>query len=218
MLKAYTLALGWVTLSQILPGPNLLAVIGTACGQGRRAAVFVALGVATAIFFWVALAAFGLAALFAEFPSLLAFLKVVGGAYLCYLAIKAFARASRRRRQVFAADTTNWSVFAAWRHGLAVNLTNPKSAMMWAAVATFLFSSGLTAFQVFAFAPIGFGTALVIYGSYALLFSSDTAGNMYHRAGWLVEAAFGIFLGLLGLNLLFDELSLPSAWLPATGR
>ena len=202
MLKAYILALGWVTLSQILPGPNLMAVIGAAYGQGRRAALCVALGVATAIFVWMALAAFGLAALFAKFPLLLTVLKIVGGGYLCYLGVRAFTRSSRRRKQTFEADTTGWSVIGAWRHGMIVNLTNPKSAMMWGAVATFLFSSGLTAQQVCAFAPIGFLTALIIYGGYGLLFSSDTASNIYSRAGWAIEAAFGVVLVLVGLSLL----------------
>lgn len=202
MVNAYIVALGWVTLSQILPGPNLLAVIGVACGQGRRAAVCVALGVATAIFAWVALAAFGLAALFTKFPVLLTILRVAGGSYFCYLGIKAFARLGRRRRQTFEADTTSWSLFGAWRHGVVVNLTNPKSAMMWVAVATFLFSSGMTALQVFAFAPIGFFTALTIYGGYGLIFSSNPVSDIYQRAGWIVEAAFSVILSFIGVSLI----------------
>jgi threonine/homoserine/homoserine lactone efflux protein len=53
MLEAYLVTLAGVLLGQIAPGPNLLAVAGAALGQGRRAAGFVALGVATAIFAWL---------------------------------------------------------------------------------------------------------------------------------------------------------------------
>lgn len=206
MAEIYLITLAGVALGQLLPGPNLLAVAGAALGQGRNAAMFVALGVATAIFAWVTLAAFGLAALLSVFPSLLTALKFVGGGYLGYLAIRALRAAARGGEPALRSDGANWTPLEAWRRGLLINLTNPKSALMWGAVATFLFGSGLSAPQVLGFAPIGFASALVVYGIYGVLFSSGLAKRAYARFARGVEALFGLAFGMIGGKLVADGL------------
>ncbi|MBA3677594.1 MAG: LysE family translocator [Sphingosinicella sp.] len=207
MIEIYLLTLAGIVLGQILPGPNLLAVAGAALGQGRKAAMFVALGVATAIFAWVALAAFGLGALLAVFPALLTAMKLIGGAYLCFLALKAFRSAARGDAAAFGATHAIWSARQAWRHGLLVNITNPKSALMWGAVATFLFGSGLSPLQVLGFAPLGFMSALTVYSIYAMLFSSSTARGSYGRFARHVQALFGLAFGAIGGKLVADGCS-----------
>lgn len=194
-------------LGQIASGPNLLAVAGAALGQGRRAAIFVALGVATAIFVWVALAAMGLATLLALYPSLLTAMKLLGGGYLCFLALRALRAAMRAGDPAFRTAPADWTRLGAWRRGVLVNLTNPKSALMWAAVATFLFGSGLDAQQVMGFAPIGFASALVVYGTYGMLFSSGLGRRGYARFARRVEALFGLAFGAIGGKLLADGIA-----------
>lgn len=204
MLEVYLITFVGIVLGQISPGPNLLAVAGAALGQGRRAAVFVALGVSTAILVWVTVAAFGLATLLAIFPSLLTAMKLLGGGYLCYLALKALRAAGRSGDPTFQASRLDWTPLEAWRRGLLVNLTNPKSALMWGAVATFLFGSGLSAPQVLGFAPIGFTSALVIYSTYGVLFSSGLAKRAYARFARGIEALFGLAFGAIGGKLVAD--------------
>jgi threonine efflux protein len=204
VLEIYLITLAGVVLGQIAPGPNLLAVVGAALGQGRRAAFFIALGVATAIFAWVSVAAFGLAALLAVYPSLLILMKLLGGSYLCFLSGRALVAAWRGGDPSFRASRTEWTPLAAWRRGFLVNITNPKSALMWSAVATFLYGSGLSAPQVLGFAPIGFVSSLIVYGTYGTLFSSGVAKRAYARFARGVEAMFGLAFGALGGKLLAD--------------
>lgn len=205
MLHAYLVTLTGLALAQIAPGPNLLAVAGAALGQGRVAAVFTALGIATAIFVWVSLVAFGLGTVLLVYPSLLTGMKLLGGGYLCFLAAKALLAARRGGATAFHADArTDLTPGAAWRRGLLVNLTNPKSALVWAAVGTFLYGSGLSAAQVAGFAPVGFTSALLIYGTYGLLFSSGPARRTYGRFAHLFEAMFGLAFGVIGGKLVLD--------------
>jgi threonine efflux protein len=204
MLEVYLVTLAGLVLGQMAPGPNLLAVAGAALGQGRRAAVFVTLGVATAIFVWVSVAAFGLASVLALYPSLLTAMKLLGGGYLCWLALNGLRAAWRGGDPAFRASQADWTPLNAWRHGLLVNITNPKSALLWAAVSTFLFGSGLSAAQVWAFAPIGFASALVVYGAYGLLFSSGLARRAYARSARSIEALFGLAFGAIGGKLVAD--------------
>ncbi|HET7410453.1 MAG TPA: LysE family translocator [Paracoccaceae bacterium] len=207
MLEAYILTLTGVALGQLSPGPNLLAVAGSALGQGRRAAVMTALGIATAIFVWVTTAAFGLAVLIALYPPLLIAMKLAGGGYLCFIALKALRAAWSGSTVSFReSHTATTPTAAAWRRGFLINITNPKSALLWSAVATFLFGSGLTTTQVLGFAPIGFASAFVIYGIYALLFSMEIAKRGYARFARGVEGLFGVAFGALGGALIADGL------------
>ncbi|MYZ49660.1 LysE family translocator [Propylenella binzhouense] len=204
MLNAYLLALGGLFLAQIAPGPNLMAVAGAALGQGRRIAFFVALGIASAILVWMSLATFGLAALLAIHPGLLTAMKLLGGGYLCFVALRAFRAAWIGLPPRLGAERATWTRAQAWRRGILVNLTNPKSALAWTALATFLYGSGLSAPAVLAFAPLGCLSALIVYGSYGTLFSSGLAKRAYARFARAIEALFGLAFGAIGAELLAD--------------
>lgn len=206
MLKIYAITLAGLVLGQLAPGPNLLAVASVALGKGREHAVLVALGVAIAVFGWVAIAALGLATLLVMWPSLLIAMKLLGGAYLCFLALRALAAALRGGAPALAAAGSALTAAGAVRRGILVNLTNPKSALMWAAIATFLFGSGLSAPQVLGFAPLAFVSALAVYGAYALLLSSPSAQRIYGRFARSLEASFAAGFGVLGGRLVTDGL------------
>jgi threonine efflux protein len=204
MLNVYLMTLTGVVLAQVAPGPNLLAVAGAALGQGLRAALCVTLGVATAIFVWVTVTTFGLATLLVIYPPLFIAMKILGGGYLCFLAFRSLRSALNGKDTSFTANRSAWTPVGAWRRGLLVNLSNPKSALMWGAITTFMFSSGLSTVQVLGFAPIGFASALVVYGVYGVLFSTNVAKRIYARFTRSVQAMFGAAFGALGGGLIFD--------------
>lgn len=75
------------------PGPNVLAVMGTSMGVGRKPGIALALGVAVGSFTWALFTAIGLSALLATYAAALIVIKVFGGLYLLWLAYKAFRSA-----------------------------------------------------------------------------------------------------------------------------
>ena len=80
-------------------------------------------------------------------------------------------------------------------------MTNPKAALMWVAVSMFLASAGLSGPL---FLLIGLGAALsamLIYGGYALVFSTGIAVRTYGRFFRLIEASFGAVFGFVGTKL-----------------
>lgn len=206
MLHAYLLALSGIALAQAAPGPNMIAVASAALGQGRRAAVFTVIGVASGMLVWASAVAFGLSAVLAIYPSLLSLLKMLGGGYLLLLAFRAIRAALAGGQQTVQPQMERTGPFAAWRRGLLVVLTNPKAALMWTAVATFLFGAGLTSQQVVGFGPVAFVSASVIYGAYGLLFSTGLAMRGYARFARSIEVVFGAAFGMLGIRLIHDGL------------
>lgn len=205
MLQAYSIAFLGILLGQMTPGPNLLAVAGAALGHGRRTAIFVTLGIACATFLWVTVAAFGLAAALAVHPGILVLMKLAGGGYLCLMAVRALIASLRTGNGLAVrSDAVPMTPREAWRRGLFVNLSNPKSVLIWAAIGSFLFGSGLSTLEVWLVAPLSFLSALAIYGIYGMLFSTDLAQSFYRRSARGVEAAFGLAFGAIGGRLVFD--------------
>ncbi|MDJ0614310.1 MAG: LysE family transporter [Rhizobiaceae bacterium] len=204
MIEVFAITLVGVVLAQASPGPNLLAVASAALGSGRKMAMYTVLGVATGMFVWATLVAFGLATVIAIYPATLTLMKIAGGSYLIWMAYKA-VRASIFNKQVaFSAGEHRSNGFAAWRRGLLVIMTNPKAALMWTAVGSFLFGSGLSAWQVLAFGPVAALSATVIYGTYGFLFSTGLAAKTYSKFARWIEGAFGAAFGMLGGKLLLD--------------
>lgn len=204
MIEAYILAIIGVALAQASPGPNMMAVAGAALSQGRAAALHTVAGVAFAMLVWTAAVAFGLASVLAAFPFLMTGMKLIGGAYLCYLGAKALQAAWQGKAASIVPAKKMRTPFENWRRGLLVVLTNPKAALMWIAVGTFLFGSGLSTLQVIGFGPLAFVSATLIYGAYGLLFSTKVVMSAYGRFFRAVETLFGAVFGLLGIRLVMD--------------
>ena len=201
MITAFVTALIGVMAAQASPGPNMMAVAGAALKQGRSTSLFVVSGIATGSLVWAALTAFGLGELLRRFPQLLSAMMFVGAAYLLWLAVRSLIAAWRGDFKGPQANADQLTPLGAWRRGLVVVLTNPKGALMWSAIAAYLFGAGLPMLSVLAFGPFVAVTATLIYGAYGLIFSSQLAGQFYRRFARGVEFAFGAAFGALGAVL-----------------
>ncbi|KIT15307.1 LysE family translocator [Jannaschia aquimarina] len=206
MIEAFFLTWLGVLAAQASPGPNLVAVASVALAEGRRSALYVVTGVASGMLVWSLATAMGLGALLTAFPLSMLLMKLIGGGYLLFLGLKAARATWRGQAATIRPDHARLSDIAAWRRGLLVVLTNPKAALMWAAVATFLFGLGLSPVQVLAFGPIGALSGLAVYGTYALLFSTGLAVQGYARFARWVEGAFAAIFGAMGTSLIWSGL------------
>src|SRR5688572_15636875 len=153
MLEALLLTAAGICIAQASPGPNMMAVAGAALSQGRRAALLVVVGIASGSLVWAAATAGGLAALLAAVPALLTVLKFAGGLYLLYIALRGAMTALRGGGGSLGppSSSARLSNLAAWRRGFFVVMTNPKAALMWSAIASVLYGSGLGSREVLLF-------------------------------------------------------------------
>lgn len=201
VLVAYLTAIIGVMAAQMAPGPNMMAVAALALGQGRRPALAVVVGVASGTLVWAAAVAYGLGRLFEILPASLIVLKFFGGFYLLFIGGKAIVAAARGEAALVSARAAPMTLPKAWRRGFLVVMTNPKAALMWSALATFLFGAHLTSGEVLGFGPLAATTSLLIYGGYGLLFSTPRALRFYARFTRRIEAVFGAAFGALGATL-----------------
>ncbi|NRN70153.1 Lysine transporter LysE [Kibdelosporangium sp. 4NS15] len=127
--------MGVVLLAAMAPGPDFIIVTRHAAVSGRRAGVAAGLGIASGVFVWAVVAAFGVAGLLAASAVAFTVVKLVGAAYLGYLGIKALIGAWRRGERVQVdAHLATVRALVAFRQGLITNLLNPKCAVFFVAL------------------------------------------------------------------------------------
>lgn len=120
VLLAYLVAVIALTLT---PGPDMTLFLGKAIGQSRKAGVAAFAGASTGLIVHTVLVAVGLSALLAASTTAFTILKVVGAAYLVYLAFQAIRHGSALS---VGGKGSSDPIGKVYLKGLMVNLLNPK--------------------------------------------------------------------------------------------
>jgi threonine/homoserine/homoserine lactone efflux protein len=185
------------------PGPNVLAVIGTSMSIGRHSGLALALGVAAGSLAWALLTAGGLSAVLASYAAALTAIKIAGGIYLLWLAVKAFRSAAAPHELVATApaDATPGR-FRHFLRGFTIQMTNPKAALTWIAIISLGLRDRAPLWVGFAIVA---GTALlsvVIHCIYAVAFSTPAMIRLYSKARRGIQFTLGTFFAAAGIKLL----------------
>lgn len=194
-------------LGTMSPGPSNMAIMGVAMRQGRRPALALAAGVISGSLFWAIMAATGLSALLLAWSQALVAVKVVGGVYLLWLAVKAARSAFRKGTENAPQNrmTIPASKAVLYRRGLLLHLSNPKAVLVWLAI----LSLGAHPHAPDYVMPLMVaGCALLgvlVFGSYALVFSTVTMNRVYIKARRGIEGLFALFFGAAGIKLLLSR-------------
>ncbi len=203
-LPGVLLSLSAVMLALMSPGPNIMAVIGTSMGVGRKQGIALALGVGFGTFLWVSLAVLGFTAVISKYAIIMFTLKVLGGCYLLWLGYKALRSAvSTKHVSTTIVNLENNSAY--FKRGLTVQMTNPKAALATLAIVSIGAHAGA---PLWVGSSIVFGATLLSVGGhimYALLFSTQAMVALYTRARRFIEAALGAFFCAMGVRLLADR-------------
>lgn len=125
VLGVMVVALGMV----LTPGPNMVYLVSRSITQGRRAGIISLGGVALGFIVYLLAANLGLSVVFIAVPELYFAVKLVGAAYLAYLAWNALKPGGV---SVFTPQDVPYdSPRKLFMMGLMTNLLNPKIAVMY---------------------------------------------------------------------------------------
>jgi threonine/homoserine/homoserine lactone efflux protein len=117
----------------VIPGPGVLFVVGRALAHGRRTALATACGHAAGNYVVAACVAVGLGTLLQRSASVFTVVKLVGAVYLVWLGIHAI-RHRKSLADAFAVATEPREGWRAFRDGVVVGVTNPKSYILFGAI------------------------------------------------------------------------------------
>ncbi|MCY1277620.1 Threonine efflux protein [compost metagenome] len=189
------------------PGPSNMRIMGVAMHQGRKPALLLAAGVISGSFFWGSMAATGVSAILAQFAQALFALKIVGGIYLIYLAIKAgrSALASDVRIEQLMAAAPTVSGFSLYQRGLLMHLTNPKALLGWIATMTLGLGPEATPTTVTIILAGCAVLSITIFSGYAIVFSTAPMILGYRKARRWIEGTLALVFGAAGIKLLLSR-------------
>lgn len=126
ILAAFTLA---ALVLIFTPGPDMTLFLGETLRAGRARGFAAMLGASAGLMLHSLLAAFGLSALLAASAAAFALLKIVGAAYLLWLAVQAIRHGSALT--LAPGEGERRPLARVFAFGLGVNLLNPKIVMFF---------------------------------------------------------------------------------------
>ncbi|HYU84243.1 MAG TPA: LysE family translocator [Kribbellaceae bacterium] len=174
----------------VIPGPSVLFTVGRALSYGRREALLTVLGNGLGATVVAAAVAVGLGAVIAASAVVLTVIKLAGASYLIYLGVRAF-RERRSLAQALAVRPEPARSKRVLRQGFMVGLTNPKTAVFFAAVLPQFTdpAAGPLAVQTLVFAAIFLPLAIISDSTWALL--AGAARSWFARSPRRLELVGG---------------------------
>jgi len=187
------------------PGPTLMVVMSQAVAGSRRSGFLVVAGVVLATLTWSSVTAAGLGGVIARFGWLYLTLKIVGAAYLGWIAWGLLKGAIHGG--AVGLDTTRPMMTdrQALRAGFLTTISNPKVAAYYASLFGVVIPASAPT-VVFAGAIL---TAVLVsaawWSAVVLLFGLSAVRNAYARARRWMDAVMGVLLLALAGRLIVSR-------------
>lgn len=185
------------------PGPSNMAIMAVAMKNGRKAGLAIAAGIVTGSLIWASTAATGLSTLLATYADALLVIKIAGGLYLLFLAWK--AAKSAMAPVPAAGKTLEGGHGSLYRRGLLMHLTNPKAILGWIAIMSLGLQPGSPPHILPAIMAGCAILAVLVFGGYALIFSTAPMVQAYGKARRWIEGTLALCFGYAGLRLLLSK-------------
>ena len=188
-------------LLAMAPGPDNIFVLTQSAIRGRLTGWIITLGLCTGLIGHTLLVSSGIAMIFKVSPVAFTSLKLVGGAYLLYLAFLAFWASSAKPSP---SDNGGTSLFQLYRRGIIMNMTNPKISIFFLSFLPQFADPerGPLMLQIVTLGVVFIISALLVFGIISLfagylgdrLQQSPTAQNIMNRIAAMVYIALAVKL------------------------
>jgi len=182
------------------PGVSFLLVARTAMSGSRRAALSVAAGMGFGAFVFAVIALAGLHTLLTLVPSLYMGLKVAGGCYLLWLALKMFRRPTNRFN--YSAGSEEVSASKAFMTGVFTQISNPHTALVFASIFSAALSKNIQPVVYIILPTMAFVIDVLWYAVVACLLSTDGPRQAYIKYRKILDKLSGGVMASLGVRLL----------------
>lgn len=184
----------------VSPGPSFVVSLRVAASEGFGTACALALGFGLGAALWAAAAMAGMAVLFELVPALFTTLKLVGAAFLMFIAVMMWRHATD---QPARPDTTSAprSPASAIRFGFLTFASNPKTAIFFGAVFVGLVPAEASLGWKAAILAAVFVNETLWYIFVARVFSLAKPRAAYVRAKTWLDRGFGTLMAAFGLKI-----------------
>lgn len=187
-------------LAVISPGPSFLITARTAVAQSRTDGLKVALGLGAGTVIWSAAALLGLNAVFHAVPVLFMGMKIAGALFLLYIAWMIFRHAAVPLK----IEGQGERLANPFLKGFLTQISNPKVAVFFGSIFIAMLPAEVPLWMTLALIVIVSFNEVWWYSVVAMFFGSGPVRNFYIGAKAWIDRITGLFLGALGLRLLWS--------------
>ncbi|WP_454979571.1 LysE family translocator [Corynebacterium propinquum] len=186
------------------PGPDMILIMRLAT-RSRMHAMAAALGIQLGVVMWCSLTVFGAAAILTAYPSVLAFVQLLGGIALIWMG-RNMAKTGWQDRNVKPVDLADaalrmGSLKSAFKTGLLTNIANPKIVLFLAAiVAPLLPQSPSLGLAIGVIAALTL-SAFLLFVVVAFFLSTKAVRRRVLAAGPWIDIAAGVLFVVIGASL-----------------
>jgi len=197
---------GILFVGAMSPGPSFLVVAQNSLSKSRAHGIVTALGTGLGVALFAVLASFGITTLIEKVPSAYLVFKLLGGAYLLFLAYKIWRGAKQPLDAISHQRAHNGTLSQSFALGLLTQISNPKTALVIAGIfAAFVPAEPPNHTAVFV-SLIAFVIDFSWYALVAIVLSTGRTKHVYQRAKTGFDRTASIFLGVVGVKLLLSRL------------
>jgi len=198
----------------ISPGPSFLFVAQTAMNTSRNHGIATSLGMGTGALILSLMAITGLFVVLQTIPVFYLVLKIVGGAYLFYIAYQMWQSANEPIVANSSSDSsspqttpslTNGSLTKAYVLGLLTQLSNPKTAIVIGGIFMAFLPEKLPDYSIILLSLMAFVIDASWYVLVAIALTTPHAQRVYLRFKKSINRVASGLMGLLGLKLVFNQ-------------
>lgn len=192
------------------PGPDMILIMRLAT-RSRTHALAAALGIQLGVVMWTSLTVFGAAAILTAYPSVLAFVQLIGGIALIWMG-RNMAMAGWRDRSTKPVDLADaalrlGSLKSAFKTGWLTNIANPKIVLFLAAiVAPLLPQSPSIGLSIAVIAALTL-SAFLLFVVVAFFLSTKAVRRRVLAAGPWIDIASGVLFMVIGGSLAINGLA-----------
>ncbi|MEM0935821.1 MAG: LysE family translocator [Pseudomonadota bacterium] len=183
------------------PGPAVAMLLGIGLGQGRGSALIAAAGIATGSVVLNLGTMLGLGLILTQAAWAMSVIRILGAAYLAWLAWGAFRRAASATPPPEAARVAHASTPKLFAAGLALQITNPKAIVFWIAINAVAATQGGSAIVITLFVTGAWLISFFCHGAWAVLLSSGPFRSAYGAARRWIEAGLGALFAFFAFRL-----------------
>lgn len=181
-------------LAAMSPGPDMAVVVQHVLDHGRRAGIWTAVGIASALLVHMTYSAFGLVPLLKQHHYVMIFLGFLGGSYMLFLGLRVWCASSSEPEKVFNQSSKNFSARRAWQTGLLTNLLNPKAVLFIVSMFTLIASYHLNVFQKIGVVFFLSCTSLLWFVVLSLMISHPRVYGRFLRYQTHIKQIMGVLL------------------------
>jgi threonine/homoserine/homoserine lactone efflux protein len=191
-----------ILLGAMIPGPSFVMVARNAIGLSRADGLATAFGMGIGGITFAGTALAGLYTLLFAVAWLYIALKVAGGVYLIYIALRIWRGASQPLSMHAGGARTTANAGRSFWLGLSTQLSNPKTAIWYGSIFAALLPHHPPLWCYFVLPSLVFGVEFGWYTVVAVCFSSRRPRELYLRARVWIDRIAATMVAMLGLRLI----------------